>query len=100
MESLCVVDDIDSCGEVWLIDCYHNALLISGSSVRRRFFFCAKLSRPLSSFESVESESPSLEPELELDDVVESSDWKGMLWFTFTLAAMLAKMGSFSYISK
>lgn len=108
MDALCgiCVDCVDCGGVVGIrdIDCYHNGeLMADDSCIRRRFFFFAKLSRPLSVFESLLSESSLDELELDDDDeldALELSDAKPVLSFKFTCSATSARAGSFSYIQR
>lgn len=86
------------------VDRYHNGELMADDSLaRRRFFFLAKLSRPLSVFESLLSESlDELEPDDDDDDdeldPLELSDAKPVLSFRFTCSATSARAGSFSCV--
>lgn len=109
MDALCAICvDCSGCGGGVNvdcgIDCYHNGeLMADDSCMRRRFFFFAKLSRPLSVFESLVSESSLEELELDEDDdddeleSLELSDAKPVLTFKFTRSANSKSSGSFSY---
>lgn len=69
--------------EFWLsrCDCYHDGDCIDDDSFKRRlFFFFAKLSRPLSVFESWLSESSLDELELDEDDDDELEPLELSIW--------------------
>lgn len=102
---VCPIDSLCGGGEhgiICNIDRYHNGELIAEDSfARRRFFFLAKLSRPLSVFESLLSESlDELEPDDDDDDEeldpLELSDARPVLSFKLTCSAISASSGSLS----